>query len=116
MLLLELSSAFAFLSLYAVAFRLWKHLLVLDAKFAAMQFIMVHCLNHLGGLIGRREVGESKAAKDSVIEMVVECVRKWETHVCHDISQLFLLDRERNVLDDNRGWNELIIAVGVELV
>ena len=112
MLLLELAASLALLALDALAFLQRQHLLVLDTQLAALELKVIEVFDHDGGLLGRGEIGKGQASEDAVIEVVVEGVRQRQTHFRHQLHQLLLLHRERDVFDDDGGRDELVVAVG----
>jgi len=72
---------------------------------------MVQVLNNSGRLVSRGEVGERKASEDAIIKMIVEGIRKRQIHFCHELHKLLLFNRERNVLNNNRGRDQLVVWV-----
>lgn len=43
--------------------------------------------------------------------MIVESVRKGQTHVSHASNELLFLDSERDILDDNSSGDQLVVVV-----
>lgn len=110
-LLLQLATPFALLPLDAFAFLKREHFLVLDPQFATLKFKVVQNLDHGGRLLGRGEVGESQAPKYAVVKVVVERVGQRQVQLGHQLHQLFLLDSERDVLNDDGGGDQLIVTL-----
>ena len=74
-----------------------------------MELEVVHCIDDGRSIFGVRKVCKSQSTEDTIIEMVIEGIWQRKTHVSHDTHELFLLYRERNILDDDRSWNEVIL-------
>ena len=116
MLLFELATTFALFALDSLAFLQRKHLLILDAQLAALQLKMVESIDNHSSFLGGGEIGESQAAENAIVEVVVESVWQRQSHLGHKLNKLFLLDGKWNVLDDDRSWDQLIFAVRVEVL
>lgn len=112
-LFLKLASALTLLAFNALPFRSWQHFLVFDPKLPAVEFKVVHVVDDGRRLVCVGEVGESQATEDPVIEVVVESIGEWQSHISHDRDELFLLDGKRNVLDDDGGRNKFLVDLGV---
>jgi hypothetical protein len=111
MLFLELSAALPLLALDPFAFGKRQHLFVLDPQFSAMQLKVIHSLDDLSRLLCGGEVCKCKPSEDTIVEVVVECVRERQSEVGHELNQLLLFDRKGYVLDDDSRGDELLINV-----
>ena len=115
-LFFELPSALTLLTLDPFPLGQGQHLFVFDAELPAVELEVVHGLDDLGCLLGSGEVCESKTPEDAIVEVVVEGIGQGKAKLSHEGDELFLLDGEGNVLDDDGGGDELLIHVLGELV
>jgi hypothetical protein len=113
MLLLKLASALTLFAFDALSFRSRQHLLVFNPEFPAVELKVVHVVNDGRRLVRVGEVGESQTAENAIVEVVVEGVWERQSHVGHNRDELFLLDGERNVLDDDGSRDEFLVDLGV---
>ncbi len=58
------------------------------------------------------KIRQGQSAEDTIIEVIVEGVWKWEVHVDDQLDKLFLLDSKRNVLNHNCSRDQFIIVFG----
>lgn len=108
MLLLELTTSLALLSLDTLALGFRQHLLVLDTELAAVDVHAIHGLDDDSGVLGRLKVGKGQAPENTIVEMVVKGIGLGQMHLEHDGGQRLLADGKGNVLDDNGGGDELV--------
>lgn len=111
MLFFQLASTLPLLPLDSFALLQWQHLLVLDPQFPTLQFKVVEHLDHGGRLLRRGEIGESQTPEHAIVKMVVESVGQRKVQLGHQLYQLFFLDGERNVLDDDGGGDQFIVYI-----
>lgn len=111
MLLLELSPSFPLFSFDPLALLERKHLLVFDPQLPTLELKVVEHLDDRGGLLGRREVCKGKTPEDAIVKVVVEGIRERQVHLGHELHQLLLLHRERDVLDHDRSRDQLVFRL-----
>jgi hypothetical protein len=110
-LLLELTTAFSFLTLDALPLCKRKHFLVLDSKLATANLTSIEILNNSTSLFRGSKVGKRETPEYSVVKVVVERIRNRKPKTSHDLEQLLLLDCKRNVLNDDSSWDQLIVLL-----
>ena len=56
------------------------------------------------------KVGKGKSSKDSLIEMIIKCVRHRDTHVPDKMQELLTFNIERYVFNHNGSGNDVSFA------
>jgi len=110
-LLFELAPTFPLFPFDPFTFLERQHLLILDPQFAALEFKVVEDFDDGGRFLGRGEVGEGQTTENTIVKVVIEGVGQWQVQLGHQLHQLFFLDGERNVFDDDGGWDQFIVYV-----
>lgn len=110
-LLLELTAALSLLALNPLPFLQRKHLFILHTQLPALKLKVVQHLNHRRSLFRRGEVCKGQTSENAIVKMIVECVRKRQVHVRHQLHQLFLLHGKGDVLDHDRRRDQFILAI-----
>ena len=110
-LFFQLTTTFSLLPLDAFAFLQREHLLVLNPQFPTLQLKVVEHLNHGSRFLCGGEIGKRQTAEDAVVKVVVESVGQGKVQLGHQLHQLFFLDGERDILDDDGGRDQLIVDI-----
>ena len=108
MLFLKLATLLSLVSLDSLPLLSRKHLLVFHPELPTLELHVIHRVDNMSCLLGIGEVCKRKTSKDAIVEVVIKGVGKRELHFRHQSNELLLLDRERNVLDNNSGWDKLL--------
>jgi hypothetical protein len=111
MLFLQLSALLSLVSLNSFPFLGWEHLFVFDPQLSALKIQMVHCFDDHLSLLWSCEVCKSQTPKNTTVEVIVECVGKWKTHVGHNLRKLLLLDCEWDILDNNSSGDKFFAII-----